>query len=258
MNSPEKLFWSAVDQALSTAGVTRTVSQTDDTEDFFQVTKLRYAGKLQSETAVTLTDKSQGSRVVSETIGQASADFFVYRELETAAGKLSDAAKDKWTEIPANGNGNQFLADALLNTAIFTGNFAYGERHELLNLLRESRVYGIMDFVAKDRVVDGRKSTVISMTLNPTSYSGAMKQYLEFLGLTKIAEEFSADLPASQDVQAEVAIEPASRQFVRFGIPTIDAPNAERFSDWGVLEKTETPKPSISFEQLSAELSGVR
>lgn len=249
-SNPSHLFWSAMDNALSNSGVnTSTQSADGNGVTYDQLTSLRFAGNVQSDTIVAVN--SSNGAAVTETLGDATHDFIRYKKLRDATGDIGQSYVNKWASATVAKGGNGRLAsEAAGSTIIFTGNFDYTRRSKFINYLKQIQAFRDIKVVAKNKNVDGRKVDVVSLVTTQAKHNLAMRDYLSLLGLTASASQISDG--AKNDTQVELAIDRTSEQFVAVGVPDLSAAQTIHFSNWGSALGFTLPKADMTYDQLQA------
>lgn len=253
-HSPHRLLWTAFDQALSTQGVTTYVSNEVGGQTFRQDTSVRTGVDLQSRSIVKV-QADAGSIVESETLGTRSASYIRYRQLAGPSGDLNPDVKDRWARIEEeNAAADQLLTDGLSSTIVMVGNLPRDKRTSLISKLRDTQAIRLTRIVSEGAVVDGRKVDVFGIEIDPVLYFDAMKAYFAALGLNAASEAIDIRQAGTELITAEVAIHAPSGQFVKLGIPTIDATNAVHYVNWGASLRFEVPEQQLSYGDLQSKL----
>lgn len=248
-NTPEKLFWAAIEQSLSTTGVTRRFSSESDTQRLVQVTRLNYAGSLQADTTLTITG-IEGSKAVSQLLGTADEDYIRYRDI--TGDELPENVKDRWAVLPRqNGARTGLLGQALLGTALPTGNFNASNRAKLMDFLRQNNVYAVQEFTEKGVEIEGRTTDVVAVMVDVVTFQRFLKDYLLMMGLNDAAESVATPLEGDK-IRIEVAIHASSRQIVKIGFDGLDSSSSEVYGQWGGSSKLDIPSDTINFDELQA------
>lgn len=253
-HSPNRVFWASIDQALSTNGVTTTVQTDSDSQKFRQDTLLRTGAELQAK-SIVYVEGTEGSIVRSETLGTVTSNYIRYRELEGTSGSINSDIKDKWaiideSEAPAG----RLLIDGLESTIIMVGNLPREKRISLVQKLQTTQAIKLQSRTASGKVVEGRKVDVYQVTIDPVKYFEVLKDFLNYMGLPEAAEEINVNQAGTQLIVAEFAVNVPSQQFVKFGIPTLDATNAMKFSNWGAQTPFDVPQTLLSYKELQNNL----
>lgn len=250
--------------SLSTAGVTKTVSEKSEGSDFSQITQLQLGAENFSRGRTRLTQEVNGQAniVVTETIGTPNADFVRYADIQVPNDpKLQEQYKKAsgiWGKSITTDDGSfkaRYFSEALLILGIVPiGNVSASQREGLLTYLKDNKVYTIDPLKPiKKETIDGRQMYVYPVKLKLQAYVTYLQKFAGAIGLGEVPGLDPAAYANAPDTALEMAIDPLSRQLVR--VTYSDNPNRkETYSAYGVVTDENLPEQTVSLSELQSKV----
>ncbi len=250
--------------SLSTAGVTKTVSEKSEGSDFSQITQLQIGAENFSRGRTRLTQEVNGQAniVVTETIGTPNADFVRYADIQVPNDpKLQEQYKKAsgiWGKSITTDDGSfkaRYFSEALLILGIVPiGNVSAAQREELLTYLKDNKVYTIDPLKEiKKESIDGREVYVYPVKLKLQAYVTYLQKFAGAIGLGEVPGLDPEAYAGAADTSIEMAIDPISRQLLR--VTYADNPNrTETYGSYGVLADDKLPEDTISLSELQSKV----
>jgi len=172
----ERRFWSAIDNAMSTSSVTRTLTQGGSGNQVVQTSRFNCSPEDFSRNKVEFTNKSAtvDTRVVTEGITTLDSQYSRYIAFETndtrADGSVAnlDGVLGRWAGETQTGDqasiARQNYVSELVTLAIF-GDFSQVFRQEIVTALQDSNAYEINDAGVEEVEVDDQNVVAIPVTV---------------------------------------------------------------------------------------------
>lgn len=264
-SKPERVFWGMIDNNLQTAGVTREILQNTSNGRSVEISQLTFGqvpGVLSTETI-----EQRGSfgmvSIELEGIGTLNDDFRRYVEINNPSG-VENMPLDysrlygKWVHANAQQGQTatqpaQLLSKVMLNTVIF-GNLPRDVRGEIMQALRDGKVYEVNYDTAKRTSQDGRPTQIFDVSINPRALAGVLRDFGTKIGL-KGAESLQPNSYGDQPIAMSVAIDVHSRQLKSL---TYKSGNIqERFYSYGVRAPLALPTSSIDLQTFTRTLTEI-
>lgn len=250
----DRVFWSAIEQALATNGVEKTVDYSSADTTQMQTIHLNFSPTISSTGKVTYKD-ANGRVANSESIGFAYSDYARYTTIENPELAKLKELEGVWTNTSAGEDTkSKVLADHLTNGAlIFFGNFSKPRREQLVETMRNTKMYELIG-VSGTKEYDGKIATIYMVRINTDAYNSVMATYFQMVGMPEFAEQISNDSEDSLVPIIEVAINPGNRQIYEAGYPKVGQSGSERYKLWGVVKQPIVPIGAITTEELQKRL----
>lgn len=252
-NNHDRIFWSAVDDALQTRGVTRTISYESDGSYEQLRTQLSFVPTLASHLRQEYKSGS-GDSSVREVVAFRSADYSAYTKIESSTGESYKNIEGVWAQTSdPEETESPVMVDALSNSPLLlAANLPTSSREKLVDLMRTRKMYELVGLV-RSEVRDGKPVNVYKVKLGTAGYGEVMAEYLGMLGMPQAAAVFGND-GSTQTLSIEYAINTRSGMVVEVGYPEVGKSNSEFYSAWGVAKNIERPAQFLSRTEYDAEI----
>jgi hypothetical protein len=223
-NSPERVFWSMIDNNLKTSSFARTVLEgaPDSGQSTLQVSQTwTEPVALTSGKSIITQSAPNNARVVTEAIGTPTTDYVRYTEVSTnqknaTGGKLNfSSITNVWGKTdPVGGvtNGQQY-GEAVLGVVPF-GNLTLAQRKALVKLMHDKKVY-VFTVAKRDNVAPGRTSYVFDVQISPEGYVAALKAYAHDVGLSQLEDIDPAQYANSQPISVQMRVDGWTHQLTQ-------------------------------------------
>lgn len=254
--SDKRVFWGAIDKALSVEGVA--VSIDDSSETVIRETTLTqdFSNDLSSESRTVFKDDTIDS--IIRTVSTKTNDYLYYEKNQnTKNPKLSDF-EGIWVDIGApEQSESKTLSDNLTNgSLILIGNLTSSDRKRLLGTMRDDNLYTVQGVVRTEQK-NGKEVRVYRVEINTVAYNKALKSYLSIIGLDQASAQVIVDDQGAPAPVVEVMIEPISRTIFASGYPELSSEGAREYTKWDVRNDFELPTSFITSDELQKRLDTV-
>lgn len=257
-STPERVFWSMIDNTLATRGVTRTITEEGNGGSSEQVIRLSFNGDTRSHGLTTVTQKGsngQNTLAVTETIGTPAADYIRYTQLDAGGnqpnGKKPDFSSviNQWSKAENKGASN-FLDESLYGL-VPVANLLASERQRLLTDMKARNVYTV-DFSNVTRTPDDGPTYVYSVAIDLQQYLLTLQDSFKVLGLQTSTNATDPSQYAGQSATVNFQVDVRSRQLRKVTYAT--NPRTEKYSSYGVVELSSLPTNTISVADLQQRI----
>lgn len=261
-STPEAVFNAAIENSLTTNGVIKKVSQSDQQNKVDQSTYLSFTNGAKSQSVTVLEQASPlggSSRVVTENIGAADADYIRYRSIDVAmSGQPTDVSniENIWAKRE-NGqkaaNQSSFLDEGVFGIVPFA-NLSEPEAQVLAGFAQSQNVY---NFTSHERKFEnGRPVYVYQVQFLPEALVGYLAQYADKAGVGDKAQLNPSNYKDVPPVKVEFKIDVVSRQLI--SIEFKDTGRVELYQGHGLTREIEIPSDTIPITELQKRLQNVR
>jgi hypothetical protein len=264
-NSPRNVFNAMLENSLSTAGVTRHLSQSDGASKQDEYTQLNF-GADKYVRIVSITNQQdqtgQPSHVETESLGTPDADYARYTKIQTgttAAGKTPDYSKTLgiWGKSAHTDQSSQsgYFNQSILGL-VPMGNLGWRQREDVLNQMFKSGVYTPDYKKVTSKKLNGRSVYVYEVNIKPQAYVQMLQSYVKAMGLTKIEGLDPSAYNNEQPITLQFAVDKTSRQLsqISFSNASQQGQRNENYSGYGIDKPLNEPKQTISFSELQSRI----
>lgn len=253
--TPNRLWHDALSNSLQTRSATITIVQKTDEADRRQTITFNAGTQNQARSDVVL--RSQGSLVVTESIGTKTADYSRYTQIQSkdkdyknilGVWAKTDLAADEQSESP-------LLAGIALRTGSIPGvplvEVPSSKQIDLYKLLNGAVTADFSS--AKSIEVDGRAATTFTATIKPQAYITyikALDDALDYKALSSVTADSYKD---RQDVTVSLAVAKDDHRIMRLTIPGV-ADYQESYGNYGKPFSVAIPDKTITAQELQSRL----
>lgn len=263
--SPERVFWSMINDTLSTSGISRTVVQTSPGGGSTEQSQLNFGVPTTVLVKKTIQDSSSGptSTVVIEGLGTDKADFQRYLKVDrlTADGKPLDYSPvyGLWIKTNESQGGTStdstILSQALLG-AVLIGNLNPQDRKAVVQLLHNGAYEIDTNNVITTKVGNHKVYTYnVKVALNP--YAKALVLYASTMGLASASTVNPSNYGPNDKLEMKISVDKMSRQLVRINYTNADI--VENYGSHGIFHNIADPDkitPVKTFQQKLQQITG--
>ncbi len=257
--SPRAVFWGMFSNSLSTASVTRQVTETGGGQNLKETIILEL-GK--NNIAQSNTVLSEGNSVVStETIGTPQVDYTRYisakTNQKTTAGKPINFSSiigiwGKSTTGGLSADPLDHLFGQTLLGIVPIGNLPPIERTVLLNQMKTNKVFNANFSKIQHGKIKGRSVDIFQVSVSPVGYAQLLTAFAKDLGYQNVPELNPSNYRSDSALKVQFDINPASRQLVQISYPGSN--HVELYGDYGVKPNIAIPNRTISTAALEQKL----
>lgn len=250
-----RVFWGAVEQALTYQGVTKT-QRSAGSEQRVELTFSPAIGAL-GYSKYTSPNGVTGSESVA-TMSQDFARYTTLQKTDKSTALDTSEIENIWVNTSVEGKKeSKLLGDQLTNgLLIFVGTLPHTQRTEFVQKLRSSDVYNVIGDT-RTETINRKKATVYRVQINIGAYNRALTEYLKLIGLPETASEVGFG-EAETSPSFEIAIVPLTREILKVGYPDLSTQTAEEYTGWGVGRQLTPPTETISSTEFQQRIQKLR
>lgn len=250
----DRVFWSAIDGALTTSGVVKEIDYSTDQTTQTQKIMLNFTPTLSSEGGQVFKNQN-GQETVSESIAFPKSDFARFASIVNPETPKLKALEGIWANTSGpEGSESKILADHLTNGAlILVGNLPKTKRDKLVNMMRDTKMYEVIGVSGK-KEYSGKTANVYTVRIKVDSYNTVLTSYFQMIGMPGFAEQVSQSSEDTTDPIIEIAINPSNRQIYEAGYPKVGQAGTEKYSLWGFARQPVAPEESVTATELQKRL----
>lgn len=271
--NPKRVFWSMLDNSLSTQGVTVEMLQQSGSDQLKQYTQMELGA---TDKAHALTILRQGtSEVRTEIIGTQNADYTRYLSIKTsqkgANGKPLDFSKvlkvwaksDDSQQTTTQSGGHQQFAQAVLGIGLPVGSVPVpigavtsSQRQSLVGGIKGDGMYNVSfkDGDVKKERKNGRLLYTYSAKIQTILYVRYMKEFAKDLGFHELDSVDPNTYQSAAPLNVKLTVDAHSRQLV--GVDTGQG-YTQTYSGYGLPLQVGVPGHPISSAELQRRLSNL-
>lgn len=257
---PQRAFWGAISNNLSTAGVTKEFKQhsaANNTEELIQLSFVPNTVVRDIKKASTISEGGNG-KVVIESIGTPHDTFQHYLRVEQpTAGKSAPDYNKIYSLWLRNGGNLQSENAQLFNNAIFGavlfGNMRKGPRTQTITYLKKAYK---TDFNNVNRNSGtSRRIYTYNSTVMLKEYARAASFYAKALGLPNARQINPANYKPTDKLEVRLKIDVKSRQVREVTYKATST--TEKYSGYGIATSIKPPAKTVSYETLQQTIKAV-
>ncbi len=263
--SPAKVFDRMLATSLSTAAVTKTITQVDDSQRLKQTTLLETEPKALVHSLSVLEQAGEGETVVTtETIATPETDYVRYSEIRTKQtnmeGKPFDFANvvgvwGRSSQDDPRGDGPQQLNQALLGVVPFA-NMNKQQRGQLLELIRKESVYNVDMNKVKRQTKNFRPIYSYEVSVKPVAYVRMLKTFAQANGLAQLDQVDPEQYAESASLSFVFDVDVWSGQLTNIAYQ--NGGRMEAYSGYGARIAITPPSKTIPVDELQTRLQSIR
>jgi hypothetical protein len=258
--NPTRVFWGAVQNSLSTRGVTVSESASANGEATSETSQFDFGPSQRALTITTFTEGSAEVRTLE--LSTPNADYTKYLTIKESGAAISAAnlkqvigvwgnttssTKSKDTNVPST------FPSALLQLAMPFGNFSAAQQATLMNQAQTQQVYTPDIAHVQKKTVDGRLEYEYSVTMQPILYVQLMKIYAQAMGMHDLDSIDPNSYASDGATEMQWTIDAHSRQVLSVAY----AGHTENYSGYGLNITTPTPTNVISGATLQTRINAL-
>jgi hypothetical protein len=264
---PYRVFWGAVQNGLSSPGVTLEVSSKDTTTTDKQTIQYSLGSTNKVQAIRTLTQ--DGTTIRTESVGTLSKTYTRYTSIKTDK-KTEDGKplsfKDVlqvWAESTGQNESAQLLPQAALGLALPLGavpmpigQLPSEKREDIMDEMRNRTLYQTSYTDAKKERKDGRLLYTYDVAMQPVLYLKIMKSYAEAAGLKDLQNVDPNDYAGRESLQLKLTIDAHSHQLVKVANKSLGY--EQRYTGYGITTNPTIPAKAISQDELQKRLGAIQ
>ncbi len=256
-DSPQKVFWTAVQNSMNTNGLTITSTSTASGAEEKVVSQIDFG---QHPTTRVLTElSSDGAKALTETLTTPAAQYTRYDSIHKLKnGKLENFSKviGLWAKVGSySGNSipptyADILLDQLLPLPI--GNLTTSQRANLFEQMQNGQIYTVNFGSTKRTTYHGRSAYVYSVGIQPVLYLQLIKNYAPDLEIHQLDQLDPNTYDGQANVAASWTVDAKSKQLVKIDY---GGGRVETYSGWGIPITMPVPTKTVTAADLESRLS---
>lgn len=253
---PDKLFWSMLENSLSTDSVT--VESSQDQQGVVVQRTARYQLGATNLAHSTTVITQPGTTVKSETLATPTTDYTRYAEIKSVStgpdGKPLDFSKLLNTWAKGQEGSGQLFNQALFDNVVLHADLTAEQREKLLSQMRSDSVYEIQGKPTK-RVnkETGRQEYVYKVKVQYIPYVRLLKSFANQVGLRNFDDIDPNSYSGTPPFETVLTVDVRSRHLS--GVAQADGQQAQKYGGYGIAIQTEIPKKTITDEELKARFA---
>jgi hypothetical protein len=254
--TPERQFWTAINNSMSTPSVVRTLSQGGSGNQVVQNYRFNFAPQRVIENTVVYTERSAvaDTKIVTEGVIYPSQQYLRYKEFSNnrADGEADlsiDGVVGKWAT-----NEREDLEESQLEylseqvTLAIFGNYGASIRKELIGEMQKRQVYGQgLSLPLEDRL-DNEAVDIYNVQVSLRDYAELLNRAFVKAGYGEFAPLDPSNYQEGAKVNGTIIVNKSKKTIVGISFGGRD----ERYGNYGVIKTVERPTAGISVEDLQA------
>jgi hypothetical protein len=258
--NPEHVFWNTIANNLSTAGITKEISQNSSSGNSDQIAQLTFVPEPRMRLLQKQTSNSSSGPIslTLESIVTPAGSYQHYLAIDRPA-RNGNKKRDYSSLYPlwVKGNGGSSVStfnQALFTTAVLSGNLTSQQRKVLLDKLHPA--YRVDFANVKRQTYNGRRVYVYTVAINLKKYAAADSLYANYIGMPNSAHLAAKNFRSGQQIVANFSIDVLSHEVSQ--IVYKNSSSTENYSGYGVRSEINPPARTVSFKQLQTALQQIR
>jgi hypothetical protein len=253
-SNPKNVYWGMVDNNLSTASITKEITQKSTNATSKEITQIGFVPKPAAHDVKEIDNSVSGatSRIKIESVGTPKDTYqrYVLIDQPAKAGKSKPDFSKVYNMWLKNGGNAQANTSQLFNNAVFSGflfgNLPLAQRTAAVDSMRKA--YSI-DFNNVDKTSEHfRKLYTYNVTLSLRDYAKAAKLYADALKLPNAKNISPNNYRATDKLTMAVTVDVLSRQLRQ--VTYTSSSSTEKYSAYGIIPTFAPPKHTTSYNSL--------
>jgi len=256
--TPERRFWTALNNSMSTPSVVRTLTQGGSGNQVVQDYRFNFAPQRVVENRVIYTEKSSvtDTSVTTEGVIFPTEQYLRYTSFtnsrtDNGINSNIDSVLGKWA-VQSSDNAE----DAELNylseqvSLIIIGNYSADFRREVLQQLQQRQVYGENISTPVEDKLNDESVYVYTISVKLRDYAELLNKAFVTAGYGEFAPLDPANYREDSAVNGNIFVRKKDNAVVgvNFG------GREERYSNYGVIKQVDRPEVSLTVEELQAKV----
>lgn len=263
-SNPKRVFWGAMENALSTRSFSRVSVQNEGGQIFSQNVFATVAPKqVVSGTNEIKQDGAGGFDVLTNVIGTPTADYVQYSSIETEQkgkdGKSLDYSKvlNLWgkNEAANKQTGGQAYNQSALGVVPF-GDLNQSQRRELIDLMKAKSTYKTDFAKTTKKITNGRPTYTYEITVNAEAYISLLKKYASMVGLNQLTQTNPEDFRTTAPLEFKFTVDVWTKQIsqIRYA-----SGRTESYGSYGASKNHKAiPSNSLTMDELQQRVQAIQ
>jgi hypothetical protein len=251
--NPEHVFWSMMSNNLSTASISKQISQQGGATTNLEVTQIAFSPSpaVRDIKELKTQNSANNSRIKIESIGTPTDTYQHYALIEQKS-KTSKKNLDysKVYSLWLKNSGNKQQETQLFNNAIYSallfGNLPLTQRDKTMQDLRDA--YKV-DFKSVSKSTEnGRKTYTYNVRLGLQKYANTVNNYTKVLGLPNAGQIKANNYKSTDEVTLQISVDVLSRQVKK--VYYTSNGSTEEYLTYGVVPNFKLPAQTVGYDTL--------
>lgn len=264
INSPRNVFNTMLENSLSTSSVAKRTLQESGAQTLDQTSAVQSGANKIAHSVTTLSQKSIDTATVkTESIGTPISDYVRYTDIQTSQTKENGEPLDFGDVLgywgrSSGGDGTtsgELYGETVLGIVPF-GYLPQARRQEVMNLIREKKVYDVDYSSVKRETRNGRPVYTYKVEVAPENYVEMLKAFARAVGLNQLEAFDSSSFKQAPKLEFSMTVDVWSKQLV--SAEYVNSGRAESYLSFGAKVPLGVPDKSISVEELQSRLQSVQ
>lgn len=260
--SPENVFWGAIESNLATTSVTKHTLQKGNGQTLDQYAQLVLGEQPKAHWLTTITQPN--TSVTTESIATPTAGYVRYTHIKSSQhnkqGKLLDFSRitNVWAKATAADNSsltnlfNQTLLDVNSVPTLPIGNLSADQRTKLVDYMRQNTVFSTAYGAVKHATIDGQEAYVYTVRVTLDPYLHMMQTFADYENTHVLDSVDPSTYQNAAPVTLTVAISPTSHHLLR--LASTSPSFQQDYSGYNAAVSTPLPSRAISLAELESRL----
>jgi hypothetical protein len=254
-SNPERVFWSMLDNNLSTNSITKAINQASSTTINKEQTQLAFSPTPSVRDIKTISAQNGGSAstIKIESIGTPKDTYqhYVLIEQPSKPGKAKADFSEVyplWLKNSGNKQSEAQLFNGAAYDAVLFGNLPASQRATMLGYLKKAYHTDFSNI--KKESNNGRKMYTYSTKVNLRSFANAVNFYSKSLGLPNAGQIKPSNYKATDEVAINLSVDVLSRQLKQ--TEYVSSQSVENYITYGVSPNFKPPAHTVSYQTLQS------
>jgi hypothetical protein len=251
--NPERVFWSTINNNLSTASVSKQISQQAQSTKNVEITQIAFSPTpaVRDIKDLTTQNSANNSRIIIESLGTPTDTYqhyaLIQQKSKTSNKKLNySSVYPLWLKNSGNKQQETQLFSNAIYSALLFGNLQSTQRGKTVDQLRD--VYKVNFKTVDKSTVKGRKTYTYNVNLKLRKYAEAVNSYAKTIGLPNTNQINAANYKPTDEISIQVSIDVLSRQVKK--VYYTSNGSTEEYLTYGVVPTFKLPAHTVGYETL--------
>ncbi len=262
-SNPQRVFWAAIDNSLSSSSVTRRVGQEANGQGQIQFLQLQASPRnvVTGNSRVFQGASAQTSitNINTDLIGLPSADYARYSNLASSKpGANFSGVENVWGKAQSQ---DGLTSGQIYNQTVLgmvpIANLSLADRRTIVDNFKANHVYQVDYSKVKRSRSGGRPVYEFNVTIDPKPYVAELKDFAMRTGLTHLAKINPNDYTTTAKVVFAMKVDVWSQEIV--SITNQSSGQELQFSGYDSLDKVvKAPQTNTTLQDLQTKLQAIQ
>jgi hypothetical protein len=263
---PERVWWSMLNQSLTTSGVTIRATQNNNGTNVKQTVQFSFGGQNMSHSLTTLHQNN--TTVIDEMISTPKIDYTRYVSVKTdqknSKGEALNFSKIVGVWAKRSTDGQLFSQDVLGTglpmggVAIPIANLSPDLRTKLVNQIKTQGVYNVSfkDKDVKKETQNGRLVYIYDAKIQPVLYASMMKSLAKNMGIHDLDSLDPNSFSGQQTFEMKLTVDVHAQRLL--SAEAVGADVKQTYTSYDIPVSVAVPTKAITDTELQKRLSELR